>query len=153
MRIIQSLTAMQKCSHIYTIYLYYQYLLWMISCVYLCAVSCCSWSLSFSIVSHKHFYLAVTGLSCPGYGPCPGLCTLLAAGLHHSCIQDECSHAEHCSAHGTRGCSDTHTRKGTGTFCEMTEMVCKCQNKEEKHFFPFLSLTGHACRKHQPQVF
>lgn len=77
------------------------------------------YSVSFSAVSHQHLSLVVTGLPCPGCGPLPRLRALLAAGLHHSCSQDECSHDDQSPPHGTRGRSDSHTGEGARSFSEM----------------------------------
>lgn len=79
-----------------------------------------NYSLSFSAVSRQYLCLVGTGLPRPGCGPLPGLCALLAAGLHDTCIQDECSHTDQRPPHGTRGHSDSQTGKGTRSFSGMS---------------------------------
>ena len=77
------------------------------------------YSLPISAVSHQYLSLVVTGLPCPGCGPLPRLRALLAAGLHHTCSQDECSHDDQSPPHGTGGHSDSHTGEGARSFSEM----------------------------------
>jgi len=80
--------------------------------IYLCIVNYLN-SSSLSAVSRQHLCLAAAGLPCPGRGALPGLCALLAAGLLHTCSQDERTHTEHHPPHGAGGHSDSQTGKGT----------------------------------------
>ena len=72
-----------------------------------------------STVAHQYLYLAFIGFPCPGCGPLPGLCALLAAGLHDTRCQNERSDTDHRPPAGTRGHSGQHSGKGThvGDYC------------------------------------
>lgn len=101
--------------------------------------------LLFSLVSHQHLYLAPAGLPCHGCGALPGLHALLAACVHHTCGQNERSHAAHHPAHGPRGHPGAQTGKGIPQQTLVVHTVIPTSSQQPKLFSSRLAVRAEFC--------
>lgn len=102
------------------------------------------------VASFLDLCVAAAGIPSSGGHPCPGLLPLLDLGLHHSCVQDECTdHGCHSSL-GSWGCVCLHllTEEGRGNlniYHKLGVMLFSAGL-----FAWFLYLTHHSSRATRP---